>query len=120
MEVIGKIKMIGEVQTFGENGFRKREAVITTDEQYPQMINVEFIQDNVDLLNNYKVGQDVRISINLKGREWINPEGEAKYFNTIQGWRIASLTKEQVNDSDVPPANVNADPTEEKDDDLPF
>ena len=44
---------------------------------------IEFQQDKTDLLNNYKVGQDVKVSINLRGREWINPQGEAKYFNSI-------------------------------------
>ena len=38
MEVQGTIKVIGETQTFGAKGFRKRELVITTDEQYPQSI----------------------------------------------------------------------------------
>ena len=75
MEVIGKVKLIGEVQTFGSNGFRKREVVVTTDEQYPQMIMIEFVQDKCDLLNNYSVGQDEKDSINLRGREWINPQG---------------------------------------------
>ena len=65
MEVIGKVKLIGDVQTFGNNGFRKREVVVTTDEQYPQMIMIEFVQDKCDLLNSYSVGQDVKISINL-------------------------------------------------------
>ena len=30
MEILGKIKLIGEVKTFGDNGFRKRELVVTT------------------------------------------------------------------------------------------
>jgi len=120
MEVIGKVKLIGEVQTFGSNGFRKRELVVTTDEQYPQMIMVEFVQDKVDLLNNYKVGQDVKVSINLRGREWINPQGEAKYFNSIQGWRIESLS--QGAPKNVPPANMAPaeDLDSEEPDDLPF
>ncbi len=88
MEVTGKIKKIDETKTFGASGFRKRELVITTDEQYPQMLLIEFVQDKCDLLDSYQVGQDVKISINLRGREWINPQGEAVYFNSIQGWRI--------------------------------
>ena len=78
MEVIGKIKTINEEQQFGTSGFRKRELVVTTDEQYSQMIMIEFVQDKCDLLNSYAVGQDVKVSINLRGREWINPEGVAK------------------------------------------
>ena len=91
MEVQGKIKMIGETQTFGSNGFRKREVVVTTEEQYPQHILVEFVQDKTDLLNNFQVGQNVKVSINLRGRDWVNPQGETKYFNSIQGWRIESV-----------------------------
>jgi hypothetical protein len=101
MEVIGKIKLINETQTFGASGFRKRELVVTTNEQYPQMLMIEFIQDKCDLLNNYQVGQDVKVSINLRGREWINPEGVAKYFNSIQGWRIEAAQAE--GGQEVPP-----------------
>ena len=88
MEVSGRIKMIDETKAFGANGFRKRELVVTTDEQYPQHIMIEFTQDKCDLLNNYTVGEPVKVSINLRGREWVNPQGETKYFNSIQGWRI--------------------------------
>ncbi len=126
MEVQGKVKMIGETQTFGNNGFRKRELVITTEEQYPQHIMIEFVQDKSELLNNYAVGQDVKVSINLRGREWTNPQGEVKYFNSIQGWRIESLQPAQAEGAEIPPVppaeafapadNLN----EEEHDDLPF
>jgi hypothetical protein len=125
MEVQGKVKMIGETQTFGEKGFRKRELVVTTDEQYPQSIMIEFVQDKTDLLNNYKVGQSVKVSINLRGREWVNPQGETKYFNSIQGWRIENLQPEGVaeNMPPMPPAEAFEPATnlnEDDHDDLPF
>ncbi len=122
MEVIGKIKIIGDVQTFGANGFQKRELVVTTDDQYPQMIMIEFVQDKCDLLNNYSVGQDVKVSINLRGREWINPQGEAKYFNSIQGWRIENLSQTSSNNN-VPPVDQfepASNVSNEEPDDLPF
>ena len=96
MELNGKIKNIGLTQEFGSNGFRKRELVIETDEQYPQTILVEFVQDKCDVLNSYKVGQDVTIGINIRGRSWENPQGETKYFNSIQGWRISQGNAPQV------------------------
>jgi hypothetical protein len=91
MEVTGKIKKIEETKTFGESGFRKREMILTTDDQYPQMLKIEFVQDKCDLLDKYKLNDSVKISINLTGREWINPQGEAVYFNAIQGWRIEPI-----------------------------
>jgi len=31
MEITGKVKLIGETQTFGSNGFLKRELVVTSN-----------------------------------------------------------------------------------------
>ncbi|GAB5398734.1 MAG: DUF3127 domain-containing protein [Aureisphaera sp.] len=125
MEVQGKIKMIDETKTYGNNGFRKRELVVTTEEQYPQHIMIEFVQDKTDLLNQFQVGQNVKVSINLRGREWVNPQGETKYFNSIQGWRIENL-EQAVNAPDMPPMppadafEPATDFNEEDHDDLPF
>ena len=125
MEVQGKIKMIDETKTFGNNGFRKREVVITTEEQYPHHILVEFGQDKCDLLDKHKVGETVKISINLRGREWTNPQGEVKYFNSVQGWRIESLQPDQDGNGIPPVPPMDAfEPAEELNeedhDDLPF
>jgi len=124
MEVTGKIKWIDETKTYGNNGFRKREVVITTEEQYPQQILIEFIQDKCELLNTYQVGQNVKIGINLRGREWTNPEGETKYFNSIQGWRIDALENDSTTEIPPIPPPTSFEPAEgdanEVDDDLPF
>jgi len=86
MEVIGKIKV---VQSIIEKGtFKSQNIVVTTSEQYPQDISIQFVQDKCSLLDNVKKDQDVKIGINLRGREWTNPQGESVYFNTIQGWKI--------------------------------
>lgn len=91
MELQGRIKHISAIQTFGTNGFQKREIVITTEEQYPQYVIFEFTQEKCSLLDAFRMGQLVKISFNVRGREWINPQGEAKYFNSLQGWRIEDM-----------------------------
>ncbi|OCB76888.1 DUF3127 domain-containing protein [Flavobacterium crassostreae] len=123
MEVTGKIKVVNPEQQISAS-FKKRELVVTTEEQYPQHIMIEFTQDKCDLLNNYTIGEPVKVSINLRGREWVNPQGETKYFNSIQGWRIEKL----VNEQPTPQAPMPAAPTfapatnlnEDEPDDLPF
>jgi len=122
MELLGKIKLIGDTKTYGDNGFRKRELVLTTEEQYPQHILIEFIQNNCELLDNYSIGQTVRIGINIRGREWGSPDQGIKYFNSIQGWRIESLD-DQVMDSaaeDLPIDSANYPKDDLTEDDLPF
>ena len=123
MELLGKIKLIGDTKTYGDNGFRKRELVLTTEEQYPQHILIEFIQNNCELLDHYSIGQTVRIGINIRGREWESPDQGIKYFNSIQGWRIESLD-DQVMDSAPEDLPIESDnPIKDDDlteDDLPF
>lgn len=106
-EVTGTIKLIKETQ-FVSDKFKKRELVITTEDTYPQHILIELTQDKTELINNYKVGDKIKASINLRGREWNGPEG-VKYFNTIQAWRI-----EPIDSSQSAPSNTTTN------DDLPF
>ena len=124
MEIIGKIKWIDETKEYGSNGFKKRELVVTTEEQYTQHILVEFIQDKCEILNSFQIGNNVKIGINLKGREWTNPEGQIKYFNSVQGWRIDIIDGEISQElPPIPPPisseNIDENKTEEEDD-LPF
>ena len=125
MEVTGKVKVINPEQQVSAS-FKKRELVVATEEQYPQFISINFVQDKCDLLNNYNVGDAVKVSINLRGREWVNPQGETKYFNDIQGWRVEKLQAEvpsAVGMAPMPPAEAFAPATnfnEEEHDDLPF
>ena len=71
--------------------YQKSEVVVETVEQYPQSILIEFGGQKSDLLDPYSVGDDVEVSINLRGREWQSPQGEIKYFNSIQGWKISKI-----------------------------
>jgi len=118
MEVVGKIKVIGNAQQVSDK-FVKRDVVVTTDEQYPQDIQIQFVQDKCDLLNSFAIGQEVKIGINLRGREWTNAKGEVVYFNTIQGWNInkADTSKQSPEPQAKQPVSIDNFETYE---DLPF
>ncbi len=127
MEVQGRIKEIFETKEYGSNGFQKRQLVLTTEEQYPQPLAIDFVQDKTSLLDAFKKGQRVKISINLRGREWVNPQGETKYFVNINGWRIENIEAPQQPAGSTPPPedfepigpNFDAG-NDDEEDDLPF
>lgn len=110
MNITGKIKVIGETQIVGNN-FKKRDLVLVTNEKYPQSVLVEMIQANCDALDRYNQGDEVKVAINIRGREWTSPQGETKYFTSIQGWKIDS------NVAEVTTADHSPD---REDSDLPF
>jgi single-strand DNA-binding protein len=113
-DLTGKIKLIQDPQTF-DSGFTKREVVVTVEDgKYPQEICLEFVQDKVSLLDTVKVGQEVTITFDIRGREY-----NGRYYNNLQGWRIqagedASATKEK------PPVTDKNVSTDFADEDVPF
>ena len=96
MEISGKIKEIKKQEERGT--FRFRNLILTTEDQYPQTIEIQFVQDKCGILDSYAPGDTVKVEINIRGREWTDPQGVVKYFNTIQGWKI---NKEGVNEIEV-------------------
>jgi hypothetical protein len=104
LKLNGKIKVIGEKQTF-DSGFEKVEFVITTDDKYPQDVKFEIVKDAMENFLKYnKVGQDVEVSFNIRGNEW-----KGKHYVSLSAWKVFAGKKEE------PKAQV-----EEEEDSLPF
>jgi hypothetical protein len=82
--------------------FSKRELVVKTDDMYPQSIIFQFANDKCSLLDGIQVGEQIEVSFNLRGREWTSPQGEVKYFNTLEGWRVDRLTSAQPQNAQTP------------------
>ncbi len=89
LSIAGSILEISDTQQIKET-FKKREFVVeyTENPQYPELIKFELIQDKCALLDAYKVGDKVSVHFNLKGRKWTDREGQIKYFNSLQAWRV--------------------------------
>lgn len=100
----GKISRIGEVKQLS-GGAEKLNFIVETEEQYPQLIEVELFKHGVSLISGFSVGDQVTVDYNLRGREWINPEGESKFFNTIQGWKLSASNAKDPIDEAIPPTD---------------
>lgn len=83
MELTGKVIVKNPTESVGSNGFEKRLLVIETQEQYPQKIAIDFVQGKVNLLDNIKLGDEVKVSINIRGNEYND-----KYYVSLNGWKI--------------------------------
>ncbi|MBL7895070.1 MAG: DUF3127 domain-containing protein [Bacteroidia bacterium] len=91
MEVTGILKMKFDTQKVSDR-FSKREFVLTTEASspYPQHVSFQLTQDKCNLLDQYNIGDEMKIQFNLRGREWNGPQG-IKYFNTLEAWRIEKM-----------------------------
>ena len=86
----GKVKVIMDEQVISDK-FRKKEFVIETIGDYPQEVIFQTANDKCDMLNAIAVGQEVEVHYNLRGRSWTSPQGEVKYFNTLDAWKLESI-----------------------------
>lgn len=101
--------MVGATEQVSDK-FRKREVVLTDGaEQYPQYIPFTFVQDKCSLADGLMEGQEVEFSFSLKGREWTSPQGQVKYFSTIEAFNVTGAA-----------APAPAPQVAEENDDLPF
>jgi single-stranded DNA-binding protein len=89
MEATGKLHTIFETKQVSER-FTKREFVIelADNPKYPQVVLFQLTGDRCAQLDGMRVGDAVRIEFSLRGREWRNPQGEVKYFNSLDVWRV--------------------------------
>ena len=90
MEIQGRLLEVGETVDVSER-FRKREFVVeyADNPQYPEYLKFELVQDKCTMLDDYNPGSDVVVHFDLKGRKWTDPQGQVKYFNSLQAWRLA-------------------------------
>lgn len=119
MDITGILKIQGKTQKVSEK-FSKREFVITENSsKYPQDIMFHLTQDRCDLIDDYKVGDVINVSFNLRGREWTSPQGEVKYFNTLEAWKLNSITNlSHETKEDNTAQNISS--LKNNQDDLPF
>jgi hypothetical protein len=116
IEVSGKLHTIFETKQVSER-FSKREFVLemADNPKYPQLVLFQLTGDRCALLDERKVGEDIRVEFSLRGREWRSPHGELKYFNSLDVWKleVARSTRARgaangehrgdPRDADVPP-----------------
>jgi single-stranded DNA-binding protein len=89
IEATGKLHTIFDTKQVSER-FTKREFVLelTDNPKYPQVVLFQLTGDRCAQLDEFRVGDSVRIDFSLRGREWRSPQGEVKYFNSLDVWKV--------------------------------
>ena len=100
-EFNGTIVRIGQTEVVSDK-FQKRTFVVTDNaDQYPQNIQFELQQTKCDTIDSFKVGDAVRVSYNLRGKDWTDKDGKVKTFKTLQAWAIAKAGSASKKEEDT-------------------
>jgi hypothetical protein len=119
MQLKGILKLKKDEQSVSEK-FKKREFVLTDNSsQFPQHISFQLTQDRCSLLDSVQVGEVINVHFNIRGREWTSPQGEIKYFNSLEAWKIDRNAGDHSQAS-AEQYEANASTQSPVSDDLPF
>lgn len=88
----GTLKNKSAVKQVSDN-FSKIDFVVTSEGDYPQHVSFQAGNQKTQLIDSVNVGDKITVSFNLRGREWTSPQGELKYFNTLEAWKIDVVEK---------------------------
>lgn len=121
MTIQGKLFKKFDTQQVSSS-FKKRELVLeyADNPMYPQYILFQAIQDKVDLIEPLQEGQMIEVDFNLRGREWISPSGQVRYFNSLDVWKIRVLSEAPKETVVTPSEPKSIEELEVDEDDLPF
>jgi len=101
--------------------FKKREFVIEiVDGTYTQLVKFQLVQDNCNKLDGMKKDEPVKVTFNLRGREWTDPKGEVKYFNSLDAWKVERIGAQQSQPEPQQETQITNAPVNDSGDDLPF
>ncbi len=126
-EIQGEVHSIGATTEYGNNGFTKREFVIKLtgegeNSMYPNHIALELIKDKCALMDNFAIGDEINAHFNLSGRLWSGNGKPEKCFNSLQAWKIDSVSSGASAPDSDPGYNdfANSFGAADGDDDIPF
>lgn len=121
IQVSGRLHAIFETKQVTER-FAKREFVLelADNPKYPQRVLFQLTGERINALDNFKVGNDVRVDFSLRGREWTGRDGEVKYFNSLDVWTIDLLSGPGSSGRQQAPSLRPQDDGMPLDDDVPF
>lgn len=85
-EITGKLHRIFPIEE-KSSSFRTRDIVLEVqDGNFMQYVKFQLTQDRCALADAFREGEEVRVSFNLRGREW-----QGKYFTNLDAWRIEAV-----------------------------
>ncbi|HEY9177084.1 MAG TPA: DUF3127 domain-containing protein [Flavipsychrobacter sp.] len=132
-ELTGKLVAVNETQQVSER-FKKREFVLETSEEingnvYTNYAKMQLVQNKCEIIDNFKIGDTVKVSFNIKGNKW-ERDGNVNYITNLDAWRVENAQQAGQSSAAASPAyqapantgntNMNYNPSPENADDLPF
>lgn len=120
--VQGKVIVIEDAKTYGQNGFRKRLVVLEQETgRFTNYIPLEFVQDACDTVDGMSTGDHVEIRYRLNGRKWQkDASSEVKYFLNAEALSFTVLDQPTPKSSDPQKSDEEQPVYEDAGDDIPF
>jgi hypothetical protein len=115
----GEVVFIGETQRISDK-FSKRCIRIDNGDRFGNIVEFEFTNDKINLVEDYLMGKKVAIRFNVQGREW-----KDRCFTSLNAWHLELVGGAQGGGGSPQPAQARQVQQQQQSapvaqDDLPF
>jgi hypothetical protein len=117
-KLVAKLDIVQRTETFKTREFVIEKTEDINGRAITNYIKFQCVQDKTALPDRFKLGDEVKVSFNIKGTKWVK-DGRENYITNLDAWRMEYIKLGQ----DAPPTDysqVNDLPPAGEVDDLPF
>lgn len=117
-KLVAKYDTVNRTETF-----KTREFVIEKSDDIggriiTNYVKFQSVQDKTSLPDKFNIGDEIKVSFNIKGSKWTK-DGKENYITNLDAWRMETVKLSQNNES-ISTATFDAPAPEDIVDDLPF
>lgn len=99
LEIIGKLAHKYDTQVVSDT-FSKREFVLDISEEvngkaYPNFAKMQVTQARCAVLDSYNLGEEVRISFNIRGNKATTKDNKSVVYTNLDAWKIERVGAQQ-------------------------
>ena len=117
-KLVAKYDTVQRTETFKTREFVIEKTEDINGRNISNYIKFQSVQDRTAMPDRFSIGDEVKVSFNIKGSKWMK-DGKENYITNLDAWRMEHI---KLSQSDTPVQMPPADEqfTESAEDDLPF
>lgn len=118
-KLVAKYDTVQRTETFKTREFVIEKTEDINGRSISNYVKFQSVQDRTTMPDRFNLGDEVKVSFNIKGTKWVK-EGRENYITNLDAWRMEHIKLAQETNSPAQQPSANDIPPSDVVDDLPF
>lgn len=115
-KLVAKFDIVQRTETFKTREFVIEKTEDINGRAITNYLKFQCVQDKTALPDRFAMGEEVKVSFNIKGTKWVK-DGRENFITNLDAWRMESM---KMSSQGAENTQYSAAPPQDVVDDLPF